>query len=55
MRQGATTIQPPRDLRVLRAIEARRRLQPIGGRAWINGRELGGTDPRFAHLTRSHD
>jgi hypothetical protein len=55
MRQGLPTSRPPRDVRVLRAIEARRRLRPIGGRAWINGRELGGTDPRFAHLAHSHD
>lgn len=26
-----------------------------GGRAWINGREVGGTDPRFAHLERFYD
>jgi hypothetical protein len=26
-----------------------------GGRAWINGTEVGGTDPRFAHLDRSYD
>ena len=25
------------------------------GRAWINGREVGGTDPRYAHLSRSYD
>ena len=25
------------------------------GRAWINGSEVGGTDPRFAHLNRSYD
>jgi len=25
------------------------------GRAWINGREVGGTDPRFAHLDRFYD
>jgi hypothetical protein len=25
------------------------------GRAWINGREAGGTDPRYAHLSGSHD
>lgn len=25
------------------------------GRAWINGAEVGGTDPRFAHLDRSYD
>jgi hypothetical protein len=32
--------------------------QPLftdGGRAWINGAEVGGTDPRFAHLSRSYD
>ena len=29
---------------------------PAGrGRAWINGSEVGGTDPRFAHLDRSYD
>jgi len=25
------------------------------GRAWINGSEVGGTDPRYAHLDRSYD
>jgi hypothetical protein len=25
------------------------------GRAWINGREVGGTMPRHAHLTVSYD
>jgi hypothetical protein len=25
------------------------------GRAWINGHEVGGPDPRFAHLNRSYD
>lgn len=25
------------------------------GRAWINGREVGGTDPRFRHLTGVYD
>jgi hypothetical protein len=25
------------------------------GRAWINGDEVGGADPRFAHLNRSYD
>jgi hypothetical protein len=28
---------------------------PSRGRAWINGSEVGGTDPRFAHLDRSYD
>jgi hypothetical protein len=26
-----------------------------GGRAWINGREVGGTQARYAHLAVSHD
>jgi hypothetical protein len=26
-----------------------------GGRAWINGREVGGTAERFAHLETGHD
>ena len=34
-------------------IEARRKLGR--GRAWINGREVGGTEPRYAHLSVSHD
>jgi hypothetical protein len=25
------------------------------GRAWINGDEVGGSDPRFAHLNGSYD
>lgn len=25
------------------------------GRAWINGSEVGGADPRFAHLDQSYD
>jgi hypothetical protein len=47
--------------RLERAIEARRRLAGsadaprLGGRAWINGEEVGGADPRFAHLTASYD
>jgi hypothetical protein len=28
---------------------------PRHGRAWLNGRELGGSDRRYAHLTRAHD
>ena len=50
-----------RQRRLERAIEARRRLADtadaprLGGRAWINGEEVGGADPRFAHLTASHD
>ncbi len=43
--------------RIDRAIEARRALAPRSGsgRAWINGREVGGVEKRYAHLTRSHD
>lgn len=45
-----------RDRRLPRAIEARRRLGSLrGGRAWINGREVGGADRRFAHLAYSYD
>jgi hypothetical protein len=25
------------------------------GRAWLNGREVGGADPRYMHLEASHD
>ena len=42
-----------------RVVQARRRLDttlPRGaGRAWINGREVGGSDVRFGHLARIHD
>jgi hypothetical protein len=44
------------DRRVGRAIEARHELATRrGGRAWLNGRELGGGDPRYTHLEASHD
>ena len=44
------------DRRVGRAIDARRGLATRrGGRAWINGREVGGADPRHIHLSESHD
>jgi hypothetical protein len=43
------------DRRVGRAIDARRGLATRGvGRAWINGREVGGTDSRYIHLSESH-
>ena len=55
----ATVIALPvgirRERRLSRVIEASRRLAEPPGRAWINGREVGGTDKRFAHLSRSHD
>ena len=45
-----------RDAAVERAMSARRELDgPSGGRAWINGRELGGTDARHAHLYETYD
>jgi len=45
-----------RERRMTRAREARRRGEATGGgRAWINGREVGGANARFAHLARSHD
>ena len=46
-----------RDQRMSRAIQARRRLSSPrgGGRAWINGREVGGQDLRYAHLSAVYD
>jgi hypothetical protein len=53
-----------RSRRVGRAMAARRRLDSggdrrrrarRGGRVWVNGQELGGTDPRHAHLALSYD
>jgi hypothetical protein len=45
-----------RDRRVPRVIEAHRALRGRRtGRVWINGREVGGSDPRFAHLSVTHD
>ena len=57
-------VRPPsstsrREARTLtRVIQARRRLDTLprgGGRAWVNGREVGGPDARFGHLAQSHD
>jgi hypothetical protein len=28
---------------------------PRGGRAWLNGSEVGGYDRRYAHLTRAYE
>jgi hypothetical protein len=39
----------------LARMELRRRRGRFRGRAWINGREVGGPDARFAHLGRSYD
>ena len=40
------------DRRVGQTIKARAELATdrVGGRAWLNGRELGGTDPRYMRL-----
>lgn len=35
--------------------EKTQRPQRSGGRAWINGREVGGTEARFAHLSSGSD
>ena len=47
------------DRRVAQTIAARHRLRlsprPSGsGRAWINGRDVGGTDARYVHLGHSY-
>ena len=48
-----------RRARVMRAVQAARHLRAAerrsGGRAWVNGRELGGPQARFAHLAESYD
>jgi hypothetical protein len=44
-----------RDPRIPRVIEARRQLERPTGRVWVNGREVGGADPRYAHLGRTYD
>ena len=44
------------DRRLSLAIDARRRLDiRRPSRAWINANGVGGSDPRYAYLTRSHD
>jgi len=59
MRQPVTSLPhgADRDRRMSQTVQARRRLQPPkgGGRAWINGREVGGADPRYRHLSGSYD
>jgi len=27
----------------------------LSGRSWINGQEVGGTDPRYGHLEHTYD
>jgi hypothetical protein len=45
------------DHRVEQTIKSGRELgaHRVGGRAWLNGREVGGADPRYVHLEASHD
>jgi hypothetical protein len=45
------------DRRVGQIVKGRRELPThrVGGRAWLNGRELGGADLRYMHLEASHD
>ncbi len=54
---SAQVMQLPR--RPPRRRRARLRPRPTAGsspgRAWINGREVGGGDPRFDHLGISYD
>lgn len=65
----STMDQPPviqldQSRRVARAMNARRRLRPaperrqrdrVHGRAWLNGRELGGTRLALSHLAEIYD
>ncbi len=49
---------PHAGLRVARAAEAQTATEERRtgvGRAWLNGREVGGSDSRFQHLMRSYD
>jgi hypothetical protein len=69
MRRAAavTRIEDGRERRTSRAESTRRRLDraPLparldpeprsGGRVWVNGIELGGTDPRHSALAAAHD
>ena len=44
--------------RMLRAVAARQLLEATPrphARAWINGRDVGSVEARFAHLSRVHD
>jgi hypothetical protein len=59
-KSSVTAMSDHRGRRIERAVAARRRLRRTrerrgGGRVWVNGSELGGSDPRFAHLTQSFD
>ena len=69
MRTAAVTrIENQRERRISRVVAARRRLdrapfptqlsgerQRAGGRVWVNGVEVGGTDARHSPLALSYD
>jgi hypothetical protein len=59
---AVTDLKARRSRRVSRAVAARRRLdrapfpaRRAGGRVWVNGVEVGGTDPRHAPLALAYD
>ena len=63
-RAAVTDLHDRRSRRVTRARAARRTLERAqgerrderaGGRVWVNGAELGGTDPRHHPLALSYD
>ena len=63
-RAAVTEIHEQRERRVSRAVAARRRLdrapfparaRRAGGRVWVNGVEMGGTDPRHSTLAAAYD
>jgi hypothetical protein len=68
-RAAVTRIEDGRGRRASRAVAARRQLDRApfptrpgddgrpraGGRVWLNGVEVGGTDPRHAPLAASYD
>ncbi len=62
-RAAVTDIGRQRNERITRARAARRRLERAdsargsrtGGRVWVNGVEMGGTDPRHSTLALAYD
>ena len=44
-----------RDLAAAARFAATVQEPPRGGRAWLNGSEIGGHDRRYAHLTRAYE
>jgi len=61
-RPAVTDLKDRRTRRLSHAVEARRRLdrapfpaRRAGGRVWVNGVEMGGTDPRHSSLALAYD